>query len=30
VKDFVTEAGRHPVFELTPAGEDRHRGHPGR
>ena len=30
VKDFVTEADRHPVFELTPAGEDRHRDHPGR
>jgi deazaflavin-dependent oxidoreductase (nitroreductase family) len=30
VKDFVTEAGRHPVFELTPAGEDRQPGHPGR
>jgi deazaflavin-dependent oxidoreductase (nitroreductase family) len=30
VKDFVTEADRHPVFELTPAGADRHRGHPGR
>jgi deazaflavin-dependent oxidoreductase (nitroreductase family) len=23
VADFVTEAGRHPVFELTPVGEDR-------
>jgi hypothetical protein len=30
VKDFVTEADRHPVFELTPADEDRHRDHPGR
>jgi deazaflavin-dependent oxidoreductase (nitroreductase family) len=30
VKDFVTEADRHPVFELTPVGEDRHRDHPGR
>jgi deazaflavin-dependent oxidoreductase (nitroreductase family) len=30
VEDFVTEAGRHPVFELTPAGEDRQPGHPGR
>jgi deazaflavin-dependent oxidoreductase (nitroreductase family) len=29
VKDFVTEADRHPVFGLTPAGEDRHRDHPG-
>jgi len=27
---FVTEAGLHPVFELTPAGEDRQTGHPGR
>ena len=24
VEDFVAEADRHPVFELTPAGEDRH------
>jgi deazaflavin-dependent oxidoreductase (nitroreductase family) len=23
VEDFVAEAGRHPVFELMPAGEDR-------
>ncbi len=23
VEDFVAEAGRHPVFELTPAGDDR-------
>ena len=23
VSDFVTEAGQHPVFELTPVGEDR-------
>ena len=30
VKDFVTEADRHPVFELIPVGEDRRRGHPGR
>ena len=30
VQDFVAEAGRHPVFELIPAGEDRHRGHPAR
>jgi hypothetical protein len=30
VEDFVTEADRHPVFELTPAGEDRQPGHPGR
>jgi deazaflavin-dependent oxidoreductase (nitroreductase family) len=30
VEDFVAEADRHPVFELTPAGGDRHRGHPGR
>ena len=30
VEDFAAEADRHPVFELTPAGEDRHRGHPGR
>jgi deazaflavin-dependent oxidoreductase (nitroreductase family) len=30
VEDFVTEAGRHPVFELIPAGEDRHHSHPGR
>jgi deazaflavin-dependent oxidoreductase (nitroreductase family) len=30
VKDFVAEADRHPVFELTPVGADRHRDHPGR
>ena len=30
VEDFAAEAGRHPVFELTPAGEDRQPGHPGR
>ncbi len=30
VEDFAAEADRHPVFELTPAGEDRQRGHPGR
>jgi len=30
VEDFVAEADRHPVFELTPAGEHRPRGHPGR
>jgi len=30
VKDFVTEADRHPVFELTPVGEDGHRDHHGR
>ena len=24
------EAGRHPVFELTPAGEDRQTGHAAR
>ena len=30
VEDFITEASRHPVFELIPAGEDRHRGHPAR
>jgi len=30
VKDFVTEADRHPVFELTTVGEDGHRDHPGR
>jgi deazaflavin-dependent oxidoreductase (nitroreductase family) len=27
VQDFVAEAGRHPVFELIPAGEDQQRGH---
>jgi deazaflavin-dependent oxidoreductase (nitroreductase family) len=26
VEDFVTEAARHPVFELTPAGEAAHAG----
>ena len=30
VEDFISEADRHPVFELIPAGEDRHRGHPAR
>jgi deazaflavin-dependent oxidoreductase (nitroreductase family) len=30
VEDFAAGAGRHPVFELTPAGEERHRGQPGR
>ena len=30
VEDFVAEADRHPVFELTPAGEDRQPGRPGR
>jgi deazaflavin-dependent oxidoreductase (nitroreductase family) len=30
VQDFVSEAGRHPVFELVPAGEDQQRGHSGR
>jgi deazaflavin-dependent oxidoreductase (nitroreductase family) len=30
VEDFVAEADRHPVFELTPAGQDRHRERPGR
>jgi deazaflavin-dependent oxidoreductase (nitroreductase family) len=30
VKDFAAEADRHPVFELTPVGADRHRDHPGR
>ena len=30
VEDFVAEADRHPAFELTPAGEDRPRDHPGR
>jgi deazaflavin-dependent oxidoreductase (nitroreductase family) len=28
VEDFVAEAGRHPVFELTPAGDDRQASHP--
>ena len=27
VGDFVAEANRHPVFELTPAGEDHQPGH---
>ena len=27
VADFVTEAGRHPVFELIPVGEDDQTGH---
>ena len=27
VEDFVAEADRHPVFELAPAGEDRHGRH---
>ena len=26
-EEFVAEADRHPVFELTPADEDRQRGH---
>jgi deazaflavin-dependent oxidoreductase (nitroreductase family) len=26
-EDFIAEADRHPVFELTPAGEDRHGRH---
>jgi deazaflavin-dependent oxidoreductase (nitroreductase family) len=30
VEDFTAEADRHPVFELTPADEDRQRDHPGR
>jgi deazaflavin-dependent oxidoreductase (nitroreductase family) len=30
VADFVTEAGRHPVFQLTPVGEDRQPGRPAR
>jgi deazaflavin-dependent oxidoreductase (nitroreductase family) len=30
VEAFTAEADRHPVFELTPAGEDRQRDHPGR
>jgi deazaflavin-dependent oxidoreductase (nitroreductase family) len=29
-EDFITEADRHPVFELIPAGEDRHPRHPPR
>ena len=28
VEDFTTEAGRHPVFELIPADEDRQGGQP--
>jgi deazaflavin-dependent oxidoreductase (nitroreductase family) len=28
VADFITEAGRHPVFELTPVGEHGRAGHP--
>ena len=28
VEDFVAEAGRHPVFELTPVGDDRQASHP--
>jgi deazaflavin-dependent oxidoreductase (nitroreductase family) len=28
VEDFTTEAGRHPVFELMPADEDRQGGQP--
>lgn len=28
VEDFVTEADRHPVFELTPADENRQAGQP--
>lgn len=30
VQDFVTEAGRHPVFELTPVDENRQAGQPPR
>ena len=30
VEDFITEAHRHPVFELLPAGEDRHLRHRAR
>ena len=30
VEDFIAEAARHPVFELTAAGEDRQRDHLGR
>ena len=30
VEDFISEADRHPVFELIPAGEDRRRGQPAR
>ena len=28
VEDFVAEAGRHPVFELTPVGDDRQASQP--
>jgi deazaflavin-dependent oxidoreductase (nitroreductase family) len=28
VEDFATEADRHPVFELTPVGENRQTGQP--
>ena len=28
VEDFVTEADRHPVFELTPVDENRQTGQP--
>ena len=30
VADFTSEAGRHPVFELIPADEDRQGGQPAR
>ena len=30
VEAFAAEADRHPVFELTPAGEDHQPGRPGR
>jgi hypothetical protein len=30
VSDFIAEADRHPVFELTSAGEDHQRGHSAR
>ena len=30
VEDFVAEAGRHPVFELTPVGEAAQPGQPAR
>jgi deazaflavin-dependent oxidoreductase (nitroreductase family) len=29
VEDFVAEANRHPVFELTPVGDDHPPGHRG-
>ena len=29
VADFIAEADRHPVFELTPADKDRQPGRPG-